>query len=557
MSILQKLEIQKRINFIEDLSRSDLDLLAKLFSFPDTTNELSPNDTVFPPGNWLASQTDILSSFPPHLLRPTSFLPKLAMNMPFAAPKAELCSTHKPLNPFLIKRVFMQLSAETGLRVQSLIYAVEREDSENKGKGQKMEDGSDGDSGYKEIDPEVRVWLRRLTRLNSLWMNPASYRTKFHVMPDEKRFERLESGCMACILGFVGGRAEAVLDLKTSMLGRMRTGHESRLWGLVEAWTRHFGQAEWIANESKRIGKLVKKERRRARRRRRRERRERRLAKKNSGSRALNATRTAAFGGRDGANDIDDEPYEIGDVAPTDGQGDREAADRDFEGSIIDFYRDTAGNDEESLHPAFRKSVAYDITTGTFHRRSQQPPPQYPSKSTRPFDHAGAASRATFYTQSAYSQDAGFDSSSRNSSAAPSRNQEPMPPPVPPLPRAIANPFVKASSSLNAKDRHIAEKRAESYRKLVGSPDRNPARKLAPSDEEMCEYMQKLWGPSAEEEDKAEGKDDDEEEARNARVQKALADAYGGDRSKADEEKRMTTWSGVMTKGGAQKWLGL
>jgi hypothetical protein len=540
--------MQKRINFIEDLSRSDLDHLAQLLYFPTTTNDPSPNDPLFPPETWLASQSDTLSSFPAHLLRSTSFLPKLAMKMPFAAPKAVLCSVHKPLNPFLVRRIFMQMSAETGLRVQSLIDAAEREDLDReKTEGSKVdENGNQGSE--KKIDSEVRAWLRRLTRLNSLWMDPVHYRTKFHAMPGDKRFERIESGCMACILAFFGGKVQVVLDLMTGLLGRRKRGYESRLWGLVEAWTRCFGQAQRIIEESERVGRLVLRERRRERRKRRRGRRERRLARKNGGSQAQTEAEAAAVGGTDGADDIDDETEDvIGDFAAGDGQGSREAQEHDFEGSIIDFYRDAAGVDEDALHPVFRDSVAYDSTSGTFHRRPQQ----QPSKSNRPADRAGAASRFTFYTQSAYSQDVGFGCSS----SALTRGQETVPP-LPPLPSKTINPFVKASSSRNAQARHIAEKRAESYQKLVGIPEESSAHRAVSSEEKIVDCMQNLWEPStvAEAEEEVEA----EEEARNVRVQKALADAYG-DRSRTDEEKReihMTTWNGMMKKGGAKKRSG-
>jgi hypothetical protein len=47
------------------------------------------------------------------------------------------------------------------------------------------------------------------------------------------------------------------------------------------------------------------------------------------------------------------------------------------------------------------------------------------------------------------------------------------------------------------------------------------------------------------------------DEGRDARVEKALADAY--DRSRTDKEtkeKHLTTWSDMMKKCGAKKWLG-
>lgn len=453
----------------------------------------------------------------------------------------------------------MQVCAETGLRVSRLVWAVER---------------------WEEFNPEVRAWLRRLRSLNSLWMSPDLYRAFSRAMPDEARFERVESGCEACILAVVGGNVQAILDLRTSLIGRKKRGYESRLWGLVDAWTRRFGErAERIRGESERVGRLVLKERRRARRRRRRERRERRLERKNGGRSTESESEAAAVGGGDGADELDDEPEDmIGDVAPQDGQGDREAEENDFEGSIIDYYQGLASRsnlainvpqnqhsghnaarvDEGALHPAFRDSVIYNPTSGTFHRRPQQPPPQQqPSTSNRAPDRSGAASRFTFYTQSAYSQDGGFDSGFGGSSSAPSKVQETLPP-VPPLSSAINNPFVKASSSRNAaRDKHIAEERAESYQKLVGIPEENPARRSPPSDEAVREYKQKLWMPSPDGGADENGYDGDDE-ASNARVDKALTDTYD-DRSRTREEareKHLTTWSEMMKNGGRKSGWG-
>jgi len=472
----------------------------------------------------------------------------------------------------------MQLCAEAGLRVSGLVWAVEHE--EEKGKG--MEKGKDAgeESKEEEFNAEVRAWLHRLRTLNSLWMSPDLYRAFSNAMPDDERFERIESGCEACILAVVGGNPQAILDLRTSLIGRKKRGHKSRLWGLVDAWTRRSGkQAEWIRRQGECVGRLVLKERRRVRRKRRRQRRERRLERKNGGTRRTETeTEIAAEGGGDGADDMDNEPeVVIGDAPGKDERGRDYAEEHDFEDSIIDYYRGFASRsslavnvsrnqhlnpnvaqvNEDALHPAFRDSVAYNPTSGTFHRRPQQPPPQQqPSTTNKAGDRPGAASRSTFYTQSAYSQDAGFDSGFGGSSSAPSMAQEILPP-MPPLPSAIQNPFRKASSSRAARerDRHIAEKRAESYQKLVGIPEENSASRSPHSDEAAREYMRKLWMPTPEAGAKGDGGDDDDDDARNARVERALTDAYG-DRSRTREEtkeKRLTTWSEMMKKGGAKK----
>jgi hypothetical protein len=474
--------------------------------------------------------------------------------------------------------MFMQLCAEAGLRVSGLVRAVEHgERGKGKGKGKETDEESKG----KEFNAEVRAWLYRLRTLNSLWMSPDLYRAFSNAMPDDERFERIESGCEACILAVVGGNPQAILDLRTSLIGRKKRGHESRLWGLVDAWTRRSGeQAEWIRGQSERVGRLVLKERRHARRRRRRQRRKRRLERENGGTRKTESeTEIAAVGGGNCADDLEDEPDDvIGDAPGEDGRGRDDAEEHDFEGFIIDYYRGFASRsnlavniphnqslnpnvaqvDEDALHPAFRDSVAYNPTSGTFHRRPQQlPPQQEPSTTNKTGDHPGAASRSTFYTQSAYSQDSGFDSGFGGSSSAPSKAQEILPP-VPPLPSTIRNPFVKAtfSRTTREKDRHIAEKRADSYQKLVGIPEENPASTSPPSDETVREYMRKLWMPTPEAGSEEDGGDyGDDEDARNARVEKALTDAYG-DRSRTKEEtkeKHLTTWNEMMKKGGAKK----
>lgn len=462
----------------------------------------------------------------------------------------------------------MQLCAETGLRVQGLVSAA----ADNANASERPVSSAGKTLSDKEFNPEVRAWLQRLRTLNSLWLSPDLYRTFSRSTPGDKRFERVESGCEACILAAVGGNVQAILDLRTSMIGRKKRGHESRLWGLVDAWTRRFGErAEWIRGESERVGRAVVKERRRVRRRRRKGRQERRLERKKGGTAKTESQGgAAAVGGGDGADDVDDEPeYTIGDVASRDGQGDREAEERDLEGSIIDYYRGLASEsnlavnvpqnlhsghhgarvDEDALHPAFRDSVAYSPTSGTFHRRPQQPQhqQQQPSATARADDRAGAASRFTFYTQSAYSQDAALDSGFGGSSShTPAQDTQP--------PTTI-NPFVNASSSRNARDRHVAEKRAESYQKLVGIPEEVPAPR-SPSEATVREYMRGLWMPTPGAGAEDDGHDDGDE-GRDARVEKSLADAY--DRSRTDKEtkeKHLMTWSDMMKKCGAKNGWG-
>ncbi|KAH6636061.1 hypothetical protein F5144DRAFT_546212 [Chaetomium tenue] len=56
-------------------------------------------------------------------------------------------------------------------------------------------------------------------------------------------FEKVESGCPACVLAVVGGRQEVLMALRANLKGRAKN-REPRLLGLVEAWMAMFGWHE-------------------------------------------------------------------------------------------------------------------------------------------------------------------------------------------------------------------------------------------------------------------------------------------------------------------------
>jgi hypothetical protein len=388
----------KSIYFIEDLSRSNVELLTQLLSL----------QSFAPLPSWLSDQTCLVASFPPTLLAPSALIPRLIMHLHFTAPKAILCPTHKPLNPHLIRRIFMQVSAECTARVHRL--------AENK-----------------DLAPELRVYVKRLQAINSLSMVPEIYRVAFQVQPGDARFERVESGCEACILARVGGSRQCLADLRSSALSRKRKSRPSpRILPLLEGWIDWTGEGDAIRNESDVMASELKKVRREAK-----------AAKKYK-----------TKGGKRGARSGKAQALQVGnidDIGEDVGEGEGSGEEKDFEGSIINFYHNVVSTtnllsmemnrssaalreDESLIHPAFRTTSRCPPDFGEYSDKSKEPPPEPPPPPS--------ARRPRAYSQSVYSLDSGLGGSEMM------REEQ--------------------KSALDQEALGIADKEAQSYRKLVG-----------------------------------------------------------------------------------------
>jgi hypothetical protein len=90
----------------------------------------------------------------------------------------------------------------------------------------------------------MRWLVQVLSGMGSLFLGEEDFERYFGdgVRP-ECRFEKVESGCPACVLAVVGGRQEVLMALRASMKGRAKN-REPRLLALVEAWMPLFGWHE-------------------------------------------------------------------------------------------------------------------------------------------------------------------------------------------------------------------------------------------------------------------------------------------------------------------------
>jgi hypothetical protein len=325
------------------------------------------------------------------------------MSLPYTPQKACLCASHKLLNPYLIHRLFFQLSAECTTRLTRL--------TENA-----------------HLQQNLVLFLKRIHGINSLWLSPVLYRSIFRVSLYEEARERVEGGCEACILAIVGSNHQMLSDLRASMLGRRKKGLPiPRLLKVVDAWIEETGHGDTIRKESDVLEKEIRECRRQMQKARRQER------------------RNIKDGIVDQETPEDEEPLlkethglETPDaVFDMDGKEKDENAEHDFENSIFDYYANEsrinlASNapalTPEDIHPAFRDSImAWSPITGTFHHHDIQaslPPRSFAGSSYRPVRRPSPPPpppplRAqTLYTASVYSREP-FGSSSHAQGSVP------------------------------------------------------------------------------------------------------------------------------------------
>ncbi|KAF8864073.1 hypothetical protein BDZ45DRAFT_797585 [Acephala macrosclerotiorum] len=210
------------IHLIENLSTKDVEKLTQLLW-------LTPGR--LPTQAWLNEQAPQIPHLPSRLRSPNSALLRFGMSMNVGPDRATLCKSHKGLNPYLIRRIFLQVTAECTTRLVRL--------AENP-----------------FIDTEIEKHVKRLQIVNSLWMDASLYRTTYQVKPQEVRFTRIISDCEACILAAVGGNHVTLCDLRASMLGRKKkNAKEPRLLRLVQQWMKGTGLGPQITAQSDALSK--------------------------------------------------------------------------------------------------------------------------------------------------------------------------------------------------------------------------------------------------------------------------------------------------------------
>jgi len=131
------------IFFIEDLSPEDITLLTQLLANTIPTQSST---------SWLRDQATAISNVPSQLLRPTTLVPRLMLKLPSSKTRsAVLCPTHEPLNPILIHYMFLQISAESTIRLSRLVNSPEL--------------------AQHPMPKTVSKFIKRIQSINSLWMS--------------------------------------------------------------------------------------------------------------------------------------------------------------------------------------------------------------------------------------------------------------------------------------------------------------------------------------------------------------------------------------------------
>jgi hypothetical protein len=319
-----------RINSIDDLSSGDIRQLSQLLSLPPRT---------LPDRRWLRDQAHRIPQLTATLQRPSSVLARLVMCLPFTPNQACLCSAHRSLNPYLIRRIFLRVSAECTTHLARLV--------ENP-----------------FLPARISDLVKRLHRVNSLWLAPQLYRVAFGALASDPRFDCLPSRCEACILAIVGGDQSILSDLRASLRGRKKRHHPvAELLPLVDAWVDYTRVGDAIRAESKVLGRQIQHCRQQMQ-------RERRQKKRNDPVGIVDAKaspESVTAVGRD--------------VSKISGEEKNSIDEHDAEGSIINFYANllsTASLVPHSfpttdVHPAFRNSVILSPLARAFHRTSTEP----------------------------------------------------------------------------------------------------------------------------------------------------------------------------------------
>lgn len=188
-----------------------------------------------PPPSWLQVQSQMIGRLDPCVLRPRSLRVRVAISagshhIPHFPGGAVLCPTHRPLDPRVVRNLMLLVAHEFTRRADR--FRLWRDDLD-------MADGP-------------KRWLRRMDAETALWAGKKWYEKMFGRSVDLPPEQTVYSRCEACILAAIGGRPQALADLRTSMVARqLSTGKpldrapEPRLLCVVNSWISwHSPQSE-------------------------------------------------------------------------------------------------------------------------------------------------------------------------------------------------------------------------------------------------------------------------------------------------------------------------
>ncbi|KAL2136591.1 hypothetical protein VTI74DRAFT_2896 [Chaetomium olivicolor] len=117
--------------------------------------------------------------------------------------------------------------------------------------------GADNTSDGPDAE-RMKEFVERLTGTVTLYLSPANFEQYFGKgTRPEFQFDRVESGCPACVLAIIGGNRELLVALRANMLARAKR-RQPRLLRLVEAWMEMFAVEQEMKRQSEALAAEVR-----------------------------------------------------------------------------------------------------------------------------------------------------------------------------------------------------------------------------------------------------------------------------------------------------------
>ncbi|KAI1143748.1 hypothetical protein F5Y05DRAFT_5289 [Hypoxylon sp. FL0543] len=184
-----------------------------------------------PSRRWLSRQEQKIKSLPSEVLYTSSLFKRLAIKIVNSIdpgvidPRAILCKTHAPINPWLLRRLFMAVAYEVTVHTDALRSWRE-----------------------KRNHPVLAAFVGRIDAIAALWTEPSLYYECYGAPPFENHMVFVKSSCEACILAALGANARVLADLRAILIDRVerrsprrdgRSARNPRLSRYVEEWIDH------------------------------------------------------------------------------------------------------------------------------------------------------------------------------------------------------------------------------------------------------------------------------------------------------------------------------
>ncbi|KAK3302572.1 uncharacterized protein B0T15DRAFT_310276 [Chaetomium strumarium] len=152
----------------------------------------------------------------------------------------KLCPAHKKLDADLLTHCFALLAAEVSVRCDVLKGYLSSCRRRRLHHAHSHHHQNSETAAAAQARKELKRMVEVLSGVASLYLSSEQFERCFGSTKPKYTFQKVQSGCPACVLAVVGGRREVLVALRGNMLGRAK-GKEPRLLRLVEAWMEMFG----------------------------------------------------------------------------------------------------------------------------------------------------------------------------------------------------------------------------------------------------------------------------------------------------------------------------